>query len=402
MDIIVIGAGYGGITAALRLGRLFRRQADCRVHLIDRNPYHTLKTQLHEAAVRKRSVAIPIRDIIKHRPILFHQGLVTAIDLNTRQVHIEGVTLPFDFLVFALGSQANFYGIPGLKEFSFPLQTLDDAERIYRHLKALCESATQEHVLEKRRDRLRFVIGGGGLSGVEFAAELKDHAALCAQNSDIAESDDIEVIIVEGTGRILPAMAEDVVTRIEQRLRTKGIKVLTDTLITSLTPDTVILSTGQRIKTETLIWTGGIMVSTLASECGLKVGAMGRIMVDEFLSAHDYPFVYAIGDNALATNPETGRPVPTAAQFALQQGRLVAENIHALATGGEKKAYRPKVLGEIVSLGRHLAVGWMALPLFKKITFFGFLASLLKSAAEEKHILLLRKESRNWVREGEG
>jgi NADH dehydrogenase len=398
MDIIVIGAGYGGITAALKLDRLFRRQADCKIHLIDRNPYHTLKTQLHEAAVRKTSVSIPIRDIIKNRHILFHQSLATGIDLERRLVFMESGNLSFDFLVFALGSQANFYDIPGLQEYSFPLQTADDAERIYRHIIDLCDDTVWETDQERRRNRLRFVIGGGGLSGVEFAAELKEHATLCVKSRNPADQADVEVVIIEGMGRILPAMEEAVVARIEQRLQAKEIKILTDTKITRLTPDTVSLSTGKEIKTETLVWTGGIMVSPLARECGLKVGAMGRIVVDEFLRAQDSPFVYAIGDNALATNPETGRPVPTAAQFALQQGRLVAENIHTAATGGKLKPYHPKVLGEIVSLGRHLAVGWMALPLIKKITFFGFLASLLKSAAEEKHLLLLRKESRNWIR----
>ncbi len=398
MDIIVIGAGYGGITAALRLARLFRRRAECRVHLIDQNPYHTLKTQLHEAAIRHTSVVIPIADIIKNRPILFHAATVTGIDLNRRRVMLAGSSLPFDYLVFALGSLANYYNIPGVAEHSFPLQTAEDAERIFRHLRGLCAAAGSEPNRQARRDRLRFVIGGGGLSGVEFAAELADHAALCVQEHAPAEPADVEVVIIEGWERTLPAMEETVVKRIEQRLRAKGIKIMTRAMITALTPDTVTLSTGERIKSETLIWTGGIRVSTLAGESGLAVDPMGRIVVDEFLRARGYPSIYAIGDNALAVNPETGRPVPAAAQFALQQGRLVAENIHAAVTAGEPTPYRPKLLGEVVSLGRHLAVGWMALPLSKKITFVGFLASLLKAATTEKHLFLLRKESRNWIR----
>jgi NADH dehydrogenase len=398
MDIIVIGAGYGGITAALRLARLFRRQTECRVHLIDKNPYHTLKTQLHEAAIRHTSVVIPIADIIKNRPIHFHAATVTGIDLNRRLVMLAESALPFDYLVFALGSLANYYNIPGVAEHSFPLQTAEDAERIFRHLRGLCASAGSEPNRRARRDRLRFVIGGGGLSGVEFAAELADHATLCVKEHAPAEPTDVEVVIIEGSERILPTMEETVVKRIEHRLLTKGIKIMTRTMITALTPDSVTLSTGERIKSETLVWTGGIRVSTLAGESGLAVGPMGRIVVDEFLRARGNPAIYAIGDNALAVNPETGRPVPAAAQFALQQGRLVAENIHAAVTGGEPTPYRPKVLGEVVSLGRHLAVGWMALPLSKKITFVGFLASLLKAATAEKHLILLRKESRNWIR----
>lgn len=398
MEIVVIGAGYGGITAALRLARLLRHRRDCRVHLIDQNPYHTLKTQLVEAAVRQTAVAIPIADIIKGRPILFHPVQVTVIDLARRLVVMGEETLPFDYLVFALGSHANFYNIPELAEHSFPLQTVVDAERIYGHIRELCAAAGLEANRELRQGTLRFVIGGGGLSGVEFAAEMADHAALCVKGQKGVDPTEVEVLIIEGGDTILPTMDEALRKRSEERLLAKGVKIMTHALITSLTPEAVTLATGEEIRTRTLIWTGGIRVSALAGESGLTVGPMGRIVVDEFLRAHGHPQVYAIGDSALAVNPETGRTVPAAAQFALQQGRVVAENIQAAITAGPLKPYRPRVLGEIVSLGRHLAVGWMALPLVKKITFFGFVASLLKAASAEKHILLLRKESRNWIR----
>ena len=115
------------------------------------------------------------------------------------------------------------------------------------------------------------------------------------------------------------------------------------------------------------------------------------------MEAENDKYIFAIGDSANAINPVTGKPVPAAAQFALQQGRLAAENIFAEITGRPKKKYYPKVLGEVVSLGKHLAIGWLALPFFKKVTFVGFLGRLLKTAIREKHIILLRKESRNWI-----
>lgn len=396
MDIIVLGAGYGGITAALRLARLFRHHPGCRVHLIDRNPYHTLKTRLHEAAIRKTGVVIPIKDIIKGRQIRFHPGNVTRIDPGERKIFLDDRVLAFDYLVIALGSEANFYNIPGLEEHSFPLQSADDAQRIHRHISLLCALAAQEADPEARRNLLRFVIGGGGLSGVEFAAELAEHAALCVKGHGTDRSE-VEVILIEKEAKILWDMEPDVTARIEQKLREKGVLIRTGCRITALTSDTVTLATGERLRTAALIWTGGIMVNPLTAESGLKTGQMGRIVVDRYLRAADHPYIYAIGDNALATHPETGRPLPAAAQFALQQGRLVAANIHAVISNGQPLPYRPKVFGEIVSLGRHLAIGWMALPFVKKITFFGFLGRLLKTAVAEKHIFLLRKESRHWI-----
>jgi len=290
----------------------------------------------------------------------------------------------------------DFYGIPGLQENAFTLETLSGARQIHDHIAGLCALASSEPDEARRSDLLRFVIGGGGLSGVEFAAEFADHSVHCTRNYHV-NPEEVEIILVEAGSRIMPNLAESLSTSVEKKLREKRVKVLTQTRIAAQTADSVTLSPGGVVKTETLVWTGGIRITDLFRESGMKIGKLGRIVVDEFLRAESYPFIYAIGDDALAMNPFTGTPVPTAAQFALQQGRLVAENIFADVTDGTPQPYTPTVWGEVVSLGRHLAVGWLALPFAKKITFVGFLGSLLKAAIEEKHILLLRKESRNWT-----
>ncbi len=395
-NIVVMGAGYGGITAILRLARLFRKHYEYQIHLIDRNPYHTLKTQLHEAAVRKAEVSIPVERIIKRRNIIFHIGEVTKIDPIKRIIHMENKSLSFRHLIIALGSQVNFYGIPGLQEYSFPLQTLRDAQQIYNYIAQLCARAATEPIEGQRKDMLRFVIGGGGLTGVEFAAELVDYTAQCAHNHHV-NSREVEVVIIESGNRVVPQMEESFATRIQNKLLGKGVIIVTNTKIVTLAPDAVTLSSGEVLKTKALIWTGGIRINDLVRESGLKTGQLGRIIVDEFLQVEGYPSIYAIGDNALAVNPHSKEVVPAAAQFALQQGRLVANNIYADISGGMRKSYHPKLLGEVVGLGRHLAVGWLALPFLKKITFVGFLGSLLKTAVQKKHIFLLRKESRKWI-----
>lgn len=160
-NIVVIGAGYGGVTAALRLGRLFRGSSDYTVHLVDKNPYHTLKTQLHEAAIRRSEVTIDIGRIIRNQNITFHLGLVTAMDFPGRSVRIADRSLPFEYLVIALGSQANFYNIPGLASHSFPLQSAADASAIYHHLSVLCAAASTVVNSSRRKEMLRFVVGGG-------------------------------------------------------------------------------------------------------------------------------------------------------------------------------------------------------------------------------------------------
>jgi NADH dehydrogenase len=234
------------------------------------------------------------------------------------------------------------------------------------------------------------------LAGVEFAAELADHVATCARNYRVPDGD-VEVLLLEGRDEILPSHDESLRRRILKRLLEKGVTVLTSTRIVNCARGAVTIMPHDVLKTGTVVWTGGIRISQITQDGGMTTGSMGRIVVDEYLRSADFPFVYAIGDNALAMNPQTGKPVPAAAQFALQQGRLAAENIFVDLCGGRKRAYRPKVWGEVVSLGRHLAAGWLALPLIGKVRFIGFLGSLLKAAVTEKHIILLRKESRVWT-----
>jgi NADH:quinone reductase (non-electrogenic) len=130
-NIVVLGAGYGGITAALRLSRLFRKHYNIKIHLIDKNPYHTLKTQLHEAAVHKNEVIIPIERIISKKNISFHCGTVTKIDLENKRIYTEDEVINFRYIVIALGSKSNFSNIEGVGDFSFPLQSYEDAEKIY-------------------------------------------------------------------------------------------------------------------------------------------------------------------------------------------------------------------------------------------------------------------------------
>ena len=395
-NILVIGAGYGGLTAALRLEKILKKHSFFKIHLIDKNPFHTIKTQLHEAAVRKAEVSIPLYKILKNRNIQFHLGEVKNIDVQNKTVQINDKLLTFKFLVIAIGSKVNYYNIPGMAEHSFALQTLNDADKIYEQISNICASAASEERETIRKDNLRFVIGGGGLSGVEFAGELADHTSRCISDFNIEKSN-LEIIVIEAASRLVSFMDEEFSEKIKKRFIEKGIKVLLNSKIIQRTEDEVFLENGTVIKTKNLIWTGGIRVSDLLKRGGLKTGPAGRVIVNEHLQAESNKYIYAIGDSANAINPVTGKPVPAAAQFALQQGRLAAENIYAEVTERPKKKYYPKVLGEVVSLGKHLAIGWLALPIFRKITFVGFLGRLLKTAIREKHIILLRKESRNWI-----
>jgi len=398
--IVVVGAGYGGLTCALRLGRRLHEDiaaGQVEIALVDRNPYHLLKTRLHEAAARGVEVTIPIAKLLTHRPIRFLRLEITAIDETSRVVVTPDGRIPWDVLVVALGSKSVDFGIPGIAEHAFELKTLDDARALKAQVEARFAEAAGEPDPARRRRLRRIIVGGGGLTGVEVATELGERVRqLTGSALDTTEGG--EVILVEAGPRILPAHGEATALKTAEILHRGGIRILSGTRITEVGPDHVRLSTGEVLRAGTLLWTGGVRASEILETSGMDVAAQGRVLVEPTLRVREREDVYAIGDAALSVDPKTDEPVPMAAQFALQQGRLVADNIVATLEGQEERSYEPRVLGEVISLGRHLATGWFALGWAGRIRMTGFLASLLKRAITERHLASLWRESRRWAR----
>ncbi|MBR9976895.1 MAG: NAD(P)/FAD-dependent oxidoreductase [Bacteroidetes bacterium] len=411
MDIVILGAGYGGMSCVTRLSRKFRRKKDVRIHLVNRHTYHLLETRLHERAVRESEVTIPLsRFLAKRKNVTFHLGEVTHIALEERYVELDfgkSETTPatprrirYDYLVIALGSKTNFYQIPGLEEHAFQLKELDDSERIREHTERMFAIASTESNPEKRREYLRFVIGGGGLTGVELATEMAERFDSLCEQYHIEESEP-EILLIELGEKILPSLDGKQIRRSVEALQAMGIRILTNTRVVGMREENghleILREPGAPIPTRSMIWTGGIRISDLLRKSGAETGPQGRVIVNEFLQVQGYSEVFAIGDNALAINPENAKAVPTAAQFALQQGYLTADNVKRFIEGRDLKRYRPKVLGEVVSLGRHLAVGWASLPAGMQLRFLGFLGILFKRAISERHLFLLWKERQNWT-----
>lgn len=411
VDIVVLGAGYGGMACVTRLAKRFRSRPEVRIHLVDRHTYHLLETRLHERAVRQTEVTIPIaRFLARRKNIIFHLGEVTRIDLDAHHVELDfglaehGESQPriirYTYLVIALGSKTNFFQIPGLQEHAFQLKELEDSERIRAHTERMFAMASSETNANHRKELLRFVIGGGGLTGVELATEMAERFdSLCEQyHIDPMEP---EMWLFEVSDRLLPSLDGRQVHKSMEAMQAMGIQISTGTRVMGMVEQdgslAVLRSPGDPLPTRTMIWTGGIRISDLLRRSGAETGAQGRVVVNGCLQVKNYPDVFAIGDNALARNPATGATVPTAAQFALQQGALTAENLVRLVHGLEPRPYAPRILGEVVSLGRHLAVGWAALPGLQRIRFLGFLGSLLKRAIAERHVFLLWRERQNWT-----
>jgi len=385
-QIIILGAGYGGLRTALRLESLLKNNLNWRTLLVDRYGVHQLKTELHEVAAgrtRAETVTIPVTELIKNKRIDFLQAEATDINFKERIVVTTKGKIRYDKLVIALGSETEFYNIPGLSRHAFTLSSIEDAERIRKHIREMFAQAKNETNETQRQAMLTIVVGGGGFTGVELSTELADYVVKLCKRIQIP-SKDTQLIVIEAGNTVLPGFNLELVKRAQQVMKAKGIRLLLNTPCVSVEADAVRLKTGEIIQTRTLMWTGGVRACDLVAEAGLKYGPRSRVVVNPYMESVDHPEVYVIGDNALVLDPVSGRPLAPTAQLALQQAEVAALNIYADVKEAKRVRYIPKMEGQFVSLGGRNAVGWVW-----KLKVTGFVAWLLKRMSLARYLYSL-------------
>ena len=373
MNTLILGAGYAGLATATSL----KPDPHMNTLLVEQNNYHTFETRLHEAAAHNTRVTVPLIPLLRGTGVHWEQAAVKDVNVDTREVTLkDGRVLTYDTLVVALGSTTNFYRIPGLAENAVELKDIQDADEIFHYVNRTYASDYQGH-----RD---IVVGGAGLTGVELVTELARRAEKLTKARGLPP---MNIYLVEAGPKILPVLDDALRAKAQRTLDEYGIHTLTGHRLMKATADNVTVQTadGQQkvIPAGKIIWTGGIQARDLVKGEGLEKGPGGRIVVDEFLRAKGYPDVFVLGDMGLALNEE-GQPVPTTAQHAGQQGRVTAGNLRRLARGTALTPYVPSTLGEFVSLGGLMAVGWMKLPWNQKLAITGGMAHVMKRASEWK------------------
>ncbi len=373
MKTLILGAGYAGLAVATQL----KPTPGLETLLVEQNSYHTFETRLHEAAAHNTRVTLPIIPLLKGTGVHFEQAQVESVNIDEKEVIMkDGRVLLYDTLVVGLGSVTNFYRIPGLAENASELKSIDDADEIFNFINRAYSSD-----YEGNRD---IVVGGAGLTGVELVTELAQRAEQLSKARGLPT---INIYLVEAGPRILPVLDDALRAKAQKTLEDYGIHIMVGHRLMQATTDSVTVQTadGQQkvLPAGKIIWTGGIQARDIVKGEKLEKGPGGRIAVDEFLRAKNYPEVFVIGDMSLAMNQE-GKPVPTTAQHAGQQGRLTGKNIMRLARSEDLSPYEPTSLGEFVSLGGLMAVGWMKLPWNQKLAMTGGMAHVMKKASEWK------------------
>ena len=360
--ILILGGGFGGIYAALRLERAFAREENVEVTLINRDNYLLFTPMLAEvssSSIEAKHIVTPIRAFF--RKVRFRDSQVEAIDFQKRVVHAShcpqcpDYSLEFDHLLLALGSMTSFHDLPGVEENALPLKTLADAMILRNHVIDVLEHADMETEPEMRRQLLTVVVAGGGFAGVEVAAELNDFLRGAKRFYPNIRAEEVSLALVASGSRILPTISESLAAYAHKLLVRRGMKVRLGTAIAQASSGGVDLQDGSHIPTRTLVWTAGIAPNPLLAVLSCKK-ERGRIVVNDRLEVPGYPGIWAIGDCAHLPDPKTGLPFPATAQHAVRQGRRVAENIIADVRGRPKKPFAYSSMGEFVPLGRRSAI----------------------------------------------
>ena len=407
--ILVLGAGFGGLRAARNIARKLRRLDlldRYEVVLVARNGYHTYTPTLYEIATTSKEtadaiklksiVAFPVSELIAGSPVRFIKAEVELLDLKEGDVHLsDGRKLTFDCLVFALGSETNFFDIPGLKEHALDLKTFEGARVI------------RDALSERRAGGapVRVVIGGGGSTGVELGAEILEWACEMQERRVCTAS----VTIVEIGPSILGGFDPRVTAAVETRLRKLGVELSTGESIESVDAKEVRLKSGRRILYDVLVWAGGVKASRTIAGLPVKREKRGRIEVTENMECLPetpdlklHGEIYGLGDAICFYDPVTKRPMPGVARAALIQADIVAHNAvedikaaEGISRKIRHKVYRPLNYPYIIPVG-----GKHAVAKFGPVIITGLMGWVLKGLVEFyylKSVMPLGQALRTWL-----
>jgi NADH dehydrogenase len=400
--IVILGGGFAGIEVLRRLQKAFQDEIRIDLRLVSRDNFLLFSPMLPEVSsgmIETRHIVTPIRSFCNRAR--FYEANVDSIDLKDKRVAISHRVgretgpidsrthiLEYDFLVIALGGETNFFGIPDLSDHAFTIKTLGDAIILRNHVINMLEQADVEDEDENlKTSLLTFVIVGGGFSGVETVGELNDFIQDSIRHYyHNIKRENARVILVNSGTRVLPEVTEDLSEFTLQKLRENGIKIILNSRVTGATINSVKLNDGSEIPTHTLIWAGGVKPSSLVANLVCERDKVGRIIANNNLEVQGISTtnVYALGDCASITDPNTGKSYPPTAQHAIRQAKVAAENIISTVKSSsisvrqrndinnKKKIFNYKTKGIMALIGKRNGVG-----ILFEYKVQGFLAWLL-------------------------
>ncbi len=396
--ILILGAGYGGILTAKRLGNKLDKDSQVEITLIDKNPFHTMRTELHEVAcgrVEEDSIRIDLKKVFAKRKVDVVLDEIKDIDFNKQVLKSDKNIYTYDYLVIGAGSQPTFFGIKGAKEHTFPLWNYEDAVKLKEHILHMFRKAVKETDKVKRKKMLTFVVVGGGFTGVEMMGELGEWKDRLCEDFYL-DNEEVKLCLVDASPRIIPTYPEHLMKKAVERLHKLGVEVITGAGITEVSEDYVILGDKGRIGANTVVWAAGVEGGNILEKMELEQKGRKRIVVNDKLQTTDCENVYVVGDNIFYIVEGEERPVPQMVENAKFSAKLVTENICRDLKGEKKKSYKPSFHGSLLCIGSRYGLAHLGLP-GKFFAVQGFLAMFMKHAVNLLYFLSVAGFNKCWT-----
>jgi len=371
-QVIIIGAGFGGLEAAKKLAC-----KDVRLTVIDRTNYHLFQPLLYQvatAALSPADIAAPIRGILsKCKNVEVVLAEVESVDVETRKVKTKDQVFEYDYLILATGARHSYFGHDEWEKLAPGLKSLEDAVELRRRILLAFEFAERTTDEAARKAAMTFVVIGGGPTGVEMAGAIAEISRYTlAKDFRSIDPSEARVILIEGTPRLLAAYPPDLSERARKQLIELGVDVRTGARVTDITESGVKLD-GEFIPCRVKIWAAGNNASFVGKTLIASVDRVGRVIVNDDLTIPGHPEVQVIGDLANFSH-QTGEPLPGVSPVAMQQGRQAARNILRMIRGEKPQPFRYFDKGSMATIGRNKAVA--DLKFFHLSGLFAWLAWL--------------------------
>src|SRR5512146_2855564 len=355
--VLIVGGGFAGVKAALELAGDER----FKVTLLSDSPYLRYYPTLYHTATggQRANSSIPLETIFQDKPITIEKGTATELDRQAKTIKTkDGQTYEYDTLIMALGVVTNYFGIPGLKEYSYSIKTQNEVQRFKAHL--------HQQLTDERRPDLHYVIVGAGPTGIELAGALPGYLKHIMKNHGIKRRS-VHVDLIEAMPRLLPSLPKDISRAVRRRLTKLGIRLYLGSAVQGETADELTVN-GKPIRSHTVVWTAGVTNHPFFGENHFVITNRGKVATDIYLQAE--PGIFVLGDNA--NTPSSGM-----AQTALNDGEFVAQNLIRKAGGKDFKSYVAKQPVTVIPAGPK----WAAV-LWGKLRIYGWLGWLLREAAD--------------------
>lgn len=359
--VVIVGGGFGGVNLAKAL-----KHVPVQVVLLDRNNYHLFQPLLYQvstAGLEPDSIAFPLRGIFrKQKNLVFRMAEVTGLRTSDNILETGIGEIHYDYLVFATGSNTNFFGNKDIEENAIGMKSLIEAVQIRNYVVKQFEESLLLQNPEDIKPKLNFVMVGGGPTGVELAgafAELRKY--IMPKDYPTLPQSLMNVYLIEAGPKLLASFSETTSQKTLAALQDLGVRVMTNTGVKEYDGKTVTLSTGEMIQTQSLLWSAGVKGIPVKGIPPDIILPNGRIIVNELNQIKSLTNVYAIGDLAQMTNdPRYPKGYPMVAQVAIQQGKNLAHNLRLSLANKPMKGFTYKDLGSMATIGRNRAVAEIA------------------------------------------